>query len=181
MMTPFMYGHKCYPFAMASWCGEVVIIRKVANPKQLEDFARKICVEFGCVAGIALNPIPVDQLKKYCILDTITRILNLGHHVLEARKLKQNPIEKILHIENGKFLCSGKVIFVDRKTVGGFNRGYFLLQDFNDGSIKRVDFQNENLVVWSGDKVKIKGAVGEGATRAISLFEISRNPKNFPL
>jgi uncharacterized protein len=153
-MTSYIYGNPCVPFAMASWRGEIVIVKKCNGPKHLEDFARKICVEFGCSAGTAESPMPLTKLKDYCILGSMTRCLKLGQAVVEARKIKVNPIERILNIEKGKVLCYGKVTFVDRKTIGGFNRGYFILQDFNDGSKKKVDFQNENLVVWDGDKVK---------------------------
>lgn len=141
---------------MASWRGEVVIAKNASGPKQLEDFARKICVEFGCSAGTAESPIPVEKLRDYCILGSITRCLELGKAVLDARKSKKDPIQEILSIEKGKILCSGKVTFVDRKTIGGFNRGYFILQDLNDGSKKKIDFQNENLVVWDSDKVSSK-------------------------
>lgn len=47
-----------------------------------------------------------------------------------------------------------QVTLVDRKTEGGFNRGFFDVQDGQDGTSKRVEFQNENLVVWDGEKVR---------------------------
>lgn len=110
MMTSYIYGQSCFPFAMANSQGEVVVVKKTKGPKNLEDFARKICVEFGCSAGVALNPIPANQLKDFCIFGSISRCLSLGQAVVESRVAKLDPIQKIFSIEKGRILCVGKVL-----------------------------------------------------------------------
>ena len=47
MYTPFMYGCKPYPSAVADNKGEVIVCTHVADAKQLEDFFRVECVRMG--------------------------------------------------------------------------------------------------------------------------------------
>ena len=47
MYSPFMYGCKPYPSAVADNKGTVITCTYVADSKQLEDFFRKECVRMG--------------------------------------------------------------------------------------------------------------------------------------
>ncbi|KAK3086626.1 hypothetical protein FSP39_021189 [Pinctada imbricata] len=47
----------------------------------------------------------------------------------------------------GSILFTGKISMVRRETTDGFNKGYLIVEGFDDGGEKvKIDFQNENLV-----------------------------------
>ena len=59
-----------------------------------------------------------------------------------------------------------QIIDLQRVTTGGFARGSFLIEPFSNGSVLKVDFQNENLAAYSSD-----GSVLASVPHLITVLE----------
>ncbi len=63
---------------------------------------------------------------------------------------RDNAISAVAHVGHGRVLVSdGKVVNVERNTVGGFARGHVSIE--TAGRLLVIDFQNENLVARFDD------------------------------
>ena len=74
--------------------------------------------------------------------------------MLDARRVKSSYVDAVLNITGGTELFSGKLIDVQRRTVGGFARGDLVAEGVGQyrGDFLHIAFQNENLVAWRGTR-----------------------------
>ena len=93
----------------------------------------------------------------------------IGDCILRARRNKENPLQALIALENGKVLVTGKIRDVKRETSGAFNRGRVYVEgvayispvagaehpkEAEEELLRLVlDFQNENLVARRVDEV----------------------------
>ena len=93
----------------------------------------------------------------------------IGDCILRARRNKENPLQALIALENGKVLVTGKIRDVKRETSGAFNRGRVYVEGVAYTSSVAgaehpkeaeeellhlvLDFQNENLVARRVDEV----------------------------
>src|SRR4051794_13502770 len=92
MCTPSMYGITATPMAIADEKGNSAIINTVSN-KWTETFARTVTVDMGCSAMIALYPMSGEQVKRTCVLRSLTFIETIGRTLREAHAAHLDPIE----------------------------------------------------------------------------------------
>ncbi|CAH1790670.1 unnamed protein product, partial [Owenia fusiformis] len=148
MFTPTIYGMPCYPATLADDKGQRAVIIEAPSPKLVEDHFRGVCVAMGCSAGFVFTPLKKEDILHKTVQNSTSRAWGLGHAVLKARAQKKDPFQAILDFENGKSLCKGKIIDVERRNEGGFTRGVLKilgLAEFQD-EVLIIKFQNENLV-----------------------------------
>jgi uncharacterized protein len=148
-MTSFaVAGLTCYPMALADIRDNAVVIERAASWVWMERIARKVCVEMGSIAATCKPPRTGREVKDHGILYTVTKAINLGRAVLDARARHINVTEVILDHCDGKQLFSGKVVDVERRTSEGFLRGKAHLSgmDDDDGETFTLHFQNEFTV-----------------------------------
>jgi DUF917 family protein len=76
--------------------------------------------------------------------------------VREARKNKTSYVDAVLNLTGGHEMFIGKLIDVQRRTVGGFARGEVIVEgmDAYRGEFLHINIQNENLVAWRGSRDK---------------------------
>lgn len=91
-------------------------------------------------------------MKRGLLRNTISLFKEIGDIIASERKASRNPAEAMIGRLNGVKLFTGRVVDLDRRTVGGFARGKatFKGMDADAGKTITVDFQNEFLVA-SGD------------------------------
>ena len=89
-------------------------------------------------------------VRRAAIPGTVTQALEIGHAVLAARAKRQNVVDRVVDVTNGKLFFVGKIVDVARELKGGFVRGHAKLLGFDrwTGSEARIAIQNENLVLW---------------------------------
>jgi DUF917 family protein len=77
--------------------------------------------------------------------------------VRAAQREHSDPIEAVLELEGGKRLFEGKVLDVKRRMTGSYLRGdaHFEGLGPDQGSLFRVEFQNEFLVGWHDGLVRV--------------------------
>lgn len=148
-MTSFsIHNLKVFPMAVGDIRGNAVVVTEASSAEWVERITRAICTEFGSTAPTAEAPRTGREVKDCGILHSVTRAINLGQTVHDARARHADPVNAVLDSEGGRLMFIGKVYDVDRRTTAGFLRGSARLEglDADHGSAFEVDFQNEYLI-----------------------------------
>src|SRR5262249_26628586 len=148
MSTHFIGGVAPTPAAMVDEKGNQIILDHITDPRDLERFARHLCITMGCVSVLALPLMTGEQARTTSVPRTLSLAKRVGEAVRQTRENKQPVIDSVLAITGGSALFSGKLIDVQRRTIGGFARGDVLMEglDRYSGQSLHIAFQNENLV-----------------------------------
>lgn len=160
MVTFHIYGLKGWPLAVYGARGDNCIVEALDN-YYLENLARGIVVRMGGHGHVAFFAMTGKQLKETAIPNTLTLAMRLGRAIREARAAQQDPIAAIVEVTANSLygpgipFFRGKVLAVERRTGGGFVRGKAVVAGLDEfqGEILEVDFQNENLIARSGERV----------------------------
>ncbi|WP_165218976.1 DUF917 domain-containing protein [Affinirhizobium pseudoryzae] len=150
-MTSFAIGNlPMFPLSLVDVRDNEVIVTRAASWKWMERISRKVCTEVGSTAATCKAPRTGREVKEWGIHDTVTKAVELGKAVLDARRRHADPVEAILNHEGGKLLFRGKVIDVARETTGGFLRGRTVIEgiDGDRGARMELAFQNEWAVAF---------------------------------
>ncbi len=150
-MTSFAIGNlPMFPLSLVDVRDNEVIVTRAASWKWMERISRKICTEVGSTAATCKAPRTGREVKDWGIHYTVTKAVELGRTVIEARARHDDPVKAVLDHEGGKQLFLGKVIDVARETTGGFLRGTTLIEgiDADKGSRMELGFQNEWAVAF---------------------------------
>lgn len=150
-MTSFAIGNlPMFPLSLVDVRDNEVIVTRAASWKWMERISRKVCTEVGSTAATCKAPRTGREVKDWGIHYTVTKAVELGRAVIEARARHDDPVKAVLDHEGGKQLFRGKVIDVARETTGGFLRGTTLIEgiDGDKGSRMELGFQNEWAVAF---------------------------------
>lgn len=166
MVTFHLGGIEASPVAMFDERGNNNIVVATDN-LWAEKIARSVTVRFGGSAYIALYHMKVSDFRKWSVQNTITRCIEIGEAVTEARKLGKNRIDALLEETGGMHIFSGKIVEVQRRVEKGFARGSMVIEgtDQFSGEKMMVDFQNENLIA------KIDGRVVASVPDLITVLD----------
>ncbi len=147
MVTHTIFGVSATPMALADEKGNSVLINTINN-RWTETFSRSLTVDMGGSALIALYAATGRQLKELAVRGTISFAEEIGRTVRRAHVADTNPIEAVRRVTKGFLAFKGKIVDLQRRTVGGFARGEAHLDglDEYDGSQLVLHFQNEHLV-----------------------------------
>jgi len=148
-MTSFaIHGLEMSPMAIGDIRGNAVVVAQAESPKWVERMSRAVCTVLGSTAPTAKAPRTGREVKDCGILYSVTRAIDLGRTVHDARARHTDPVAAVLESQAGRLMFSGKIHDVDRRTTAGFLRGSARLEglDGDQGSSFEVDFQNEYLV-----------------------------------
>lgn len=150
-------GNDTSPLAMADGydgtteCNKVTIaLKDPKDAKMAELLGRDILHDFGKnMSGLSGWMMKRDAIKKSLPAGTVSLSGAIG------AVLREQSIDKKFDALNQKGIVKcrevarGPVVGGENKQGAGFDYGYLEIKDLN-GSLWRVDFQNENLVVSSG-------------------------------
>jgi len=150
MTTYAIYGAPPSPSAIADERGNHVIFSAVPDGRWLERLARAVTVAVGGHAGLATTPMSGEFCRRVIIPGTLTLARDIGLAVKDAVRTKTPPCDAVLSVTGGSRYLRGKVVDVERKNTSGFARGSLTLEGTGEfsGRKVRIDFQNENLVLW---------------------------------
>lgn len=95
-----------------------------------------------------------DFVRRVAVPDTLSQALSIGRTILDARKRRQNVLDRVIATTGATLLFTGKITDVCRELKGGFVRGEARIDGLGDwaGSEARIAIQNENLVLWVDGK-----------------------------
>ena len=139
-----------YPLSLADVRDNAVIVSHAASWKWMERISRKVCTEVGSVAATCKAPRSGKEVNQWGVLYTVTKAIDLGHAVHDARREHRDPVAAVVQMEKGLVLFRGKMTDVDRRTTQGFLRGTASIEGLDDdrGREFKLDFQNEFTVGW---------------------------------
>ncbi|KAI9014045.1 DUF917-domain-containing protein [Hyaloraphidium curvatum] len=151
MWSPFVYGIPCVPTSLADENGNVVTMSSVRTFKDLERFMRVACIEMGSTAALATAPMTGKDVRRTCVLNSVSLAWRVGRAVVGARAAKADVAAAVLSVCPGKLLFSGKIVEVRRFTTAGFARGEVHIAGSEDGGFSVSDrmvvhIQNENIL-----------------------------------
>lgn len=147
MVTFHLNGVSSTPMAITDEKGNIGIMETIDN-KWTERIARVATVEMGASSLVSIYPCTGEQLKKYSVKNIITLSEKIGQIIRSNTKDELTKLHELLDTTSGYHLFDGKIIDVERNTMGGFNRGCVTLDGLEQftGEEVQVFFQNENLV-----------------------------------
>ncbi|MFV0288789.1 MAG: DUF917 domain-containing protein [Mycoplasmatales bacterium] len=148
MVTFNIYNIKPFPIILSNTKKEKVIIDG-KDFYEVEQKARQWTVKMGGSVAVGDGVVEGKIFKKIAIREIISLSKALGTII----KTSKQPFDDLYDV-GGYKLFSGKIVDIVRKTEGGFNKGYVQIEGINEshGRSFTVHIQNENLVVFEGEK-----------------------------
>jgi hypothetical protein len=147
MVTFTLHGVRATPLTMADDKGNSVLVETIDN-HWTERLARSVTIDMGGSALIAFYAMDGATAKRAIIRGTVGLAADIGHAIRHARREKRPAIEATRELLGGFELLRGKIVDVERRTVGGFARGTAKLDgiDADAGDAFEIEFQNEFLI-----------------------------------
>ncbi|MFQ5966482.1 MAG: DUF917 domain-containing protein [Acidimicrobiia bacterium] len=157
MITYLIYGGPAFPSAIADERNNRVVFSPVLDASWLEKLARSVTIEMGGHAGLATAVMDGAHCRRTIIPNTLRLAHSIGRQVLEARRASRDPVQAVTDLTGGRRYLRGKVVDVSRRTTQGFAKGSITVEGVGDdqGRQIRIDFQNENLVIWEGGEPQV--------------------------
>lgn len=157
MTTYMIYGAPACPSAIADERGNRLVFMSVADGKWLERLARAATISMGGHAGVATTPMSGAFCRQVIIPGTLTLARDIGLAIEAAVRSKSSTSAAVLAVTGGQRYLTGKVVDVQRRNTQGFARGSLVLEgtDADAGRRIRIDFQNENLVLWEDGEPRV--------------------------
>ena len=133
--------------------GDVLILKKLASLRRLEDIIRNFAVASGGGVGmaVAMNGAVTKESLLPC---TLTRCINLGEKVRKSAS-DDRELNKLLSCEvNGRVLFRGRITSIESEPREGYYFGQYFMGGSGDfsGDNFRIWFKNENHITWKNDK-----------------------------
>lgn len=138
------------PFVVVSPFGDVMIVTKVLNDQRAEDIDRFMAVASGGGVTVIDHPVEGRKLRESIVCGTVSKSIEVGRSIREARERGENPVEAVLNSTGGYLLFTGSIESVEREGREGFIWGKTRIKGSGDysGHVMEVWFKNENLVSW---------------------------------
>jgi DUF917 family protein/N-methylhydantoinase A/oxoprolinase/acetone carboxylase beta subunit len=145
-----LLGLQNPPIGLGDDHGNQIVVFQAYNNDNLiiEKFFRKSCDIMNLCAGVALDPLDKETIKNYTPNYTLSKAWRLGRAIIENR-LRHCPLmDSLKKVENVEKLIDGKIIYLDRRIEGGYNKGLFDIEGVGEyqGLFMSVELQNENLI-----------------------------------
>lgn len=144
-------GLRSSPMAIAQANGQVVLVED-GTPEELERTVRALVAMVGGWAAAAVCPTPVMQAAPASILGGVQRALELG---AAHASLSDNPSpSEVAAALGGRVLGAGRVRMVQREShSSGFGRGAVTIVDKSDGTVVRLEAENEFILALADGEV----------------------------
>lgn len=152
--TPTFFNKKLTPITCCDQWGNISIIKEAVNYDVGETLGKLIStVAFGLCgeAGFVMNG---KDMKEAIIPGTLTKCLNVGKAIREAREKGKDPVEAAVKATEGWLLFKGKVSRRETEDREGYYWGTNTIEgvdEFKNHAFK-IWFKNENHASWLDDK-----------------------------
>ena len=151
----FLYKIPTAPLVLANKNGDTVAIwlKDPLDAKTAEDIGRGVTVAFGMLSGVAGWVVTGWQAKKYMEPNSLTRSLEVGKAIREAKEAGKDPAKAVLERVSGYELIRGTITKIEIRTVAGFDFGRTVIEGEGEYSGRKliIDFKNENMIAWYGE------------------------------
>ena len=148
--TPYLYGKNSYPLASVDRWGNVVILKEACNAAMLERIGKMLAVAAFGMCTIAATLLTGRETKEIIVPGTLTRCLELGRTIRQARERGEDPVQAAIAFTEGWLLFEGEVTGKDWEDREGYMIGTVHIKGSGRyaGHTLDVWFKNENHVSW---------------------------------
>lgn len=148
--TPFLYGRNSWPFASVDKWGNVAVVKYTVTPHMLERIGKMLAVAAYGGTTIAATPLRGREMKEILVRGTLTKSLQLGQAMRQARDRGEDPIAAAIAQTGGWRLFEGLVSGKEWEDRDGYMFGITHLSGTGayEGQTLDVWFKNENHVTW---------------------------------
>lgn len=153
--VPVLAGKPMTPLSGVDQWGNVCFVKEAASPGMAERIGKMLSVaafdEFCLMTGYLMTG---KEMKEVIVPGTMSKCLNLGRIIREARENNQDPVAAIVDFTQGWQLFYGEVVKKDWESRDGYMYGTHYLKGLGDfeGHEMSVWFQNENHIVKKDGK-----------------------------
>ena len=159
LCTLNVVGIPFTPIAIVTPWMESMMVKKVVDYSRAEDICRSMAVVSGGSCLIMSTPIRGKVLPDSIVLNTITKSINLGEAIREARDKGKDPVEAAVKSLGAYLLFKGEVTHFSREERGGFMWGEHRYEGADEfkGKKFRIWYKNENIISFLDEKPYVNG------------------------
>jgi uncharacterized protein len=150
MTTYVIYGVPIMPFTLANE-DDISVVVYAEDPRDLELIARAVSTSFGMVAGFATHAMTGEVMRQSAVYHTLSLAEKVGETLNLSRQKGTDPISELTAELHGYLLVRGRILQVRSETKAGFDFGSVLVKG-EKGEELRVDYKNESMIAWLGDR-----------------------------
>lgn len=156
---PAVLGLRTWPLAICDPWGNSLILQDCPSPQVAERIGKMVskvtkAVDMAASCSHAAFPIAAGELGSALVRGSLSRALEVGRTVMEARFLGEDPVEAACSRAGGVALFQGTVSAREwDDSADGYMEGTTTIEGTagDDGSEARIWFQNEHHVMWRDD------------------------------
>ncbi len=176
--TPYLYDKPGWPFTSVDHWGNVCIVKEACSVHMMERIGKMLSVAAYGECDIAAYLLPGREMKEIVVRDTLTKSLELGRTIRQARERGEDPVLASIEFTGGWLLFEGEVVKNEWEDRDGYMFGTTYIEGKGEfrGHIFKVWFKNENHVSWLDDEpfvtspdlvVIVDRRSGEGITNTL--------------
>jgi DUF917 family protein len=150
-------GVEITPMPLADSEGNVVIITRATDPTYVDKVGRWVVTQGGHLGADVQHAMSGAKLKETSVPGTFTDSLKLGHSVLKARELGEDPIAAVASTVGAYHLLNARIEAMHEKEWMGF---YFTNVELRGtgpdaGHLGRLYIKNEAMACFVDDELKV--------------------------
>jgi DUF917 family protein len=176
--TPYLYDKPGWPFTSVDRWGNVCIVKETCSLHMMERIGKLLSVAAYGECDMAAYLLAGQEMKEIVLRDTLTKSLELGRTIRQARERGEDPVLASLEFTRGWLLFEGEVAKKDWEDRDGYMFGTTYIEGKGEfsGHTFNVWFKNENHVSWLDDEpavtspdlvVVVDRNSGEGITNTL--------------
>jgi DUF917 family protein len=151
---PRIKGIPICPIACCDAWGDVSLIRKTHGYDMAEALGKMLSIPAYEPIGLACFAMRMKEAKDVIVSGSLTRCLQSGAAVREARETGKDPAAAFAKAAGGKVIFRGEVTVHDWESRGGymFVDNHIRGSGEFEGSTLHIWAKNENHISWLNDK-----------------------------
>jgi DUF917 family protein len=153
---PEVLGVPVYPLSFVTRWGDVVILKETISAAMADRIGRLIIVAVYGGMGVACYLMQVKEAKKALAAGTLSKALQVGQAIREAREKGDDPVAEAVKAVDGWLLFEGEVTsseIADEESYA-FGLGSHELKGLGDheGHTFKIWYKNEYHLSWRDGK-----------------------------
>jgi DUF917 family protein len=176
--TPYLYGKAGWPFTTVDRWGNVCIVKKASGLPMMERIGKMISVAAFGECDMAAYLLSGREMKEIVVRDTLTKSLELGRTIRQARERGEDPVAASVDFTGGWLLFEGEVAEKEWEDREGYMFGTTHIEGKGEfkGHTFKVWFKNENHISWLDNRpfitspdlvVIVERQTGQGITNTL--------------
>jgi len=152
--TIVLFGKSMTPAVTVTPTGNELVILGYADIDDYEAILRHLSVLAGSHTLILDAPIRAREAKEVIIKGSLSRCLELGRKVVEAKRKGVNVAKVVAEAMNGWVIFKGVISKWTWRSEGGFLLGELEIKGSEEyeGHVLRSWIKNEHIMIWIDDE-----------------------------